>query len=73
MTPTELSAILARLPAGQRRMIPYDTFNGLFAPGIRTSEGRSALYAFANVHGCGIQWDDESASVAFVKNSYSNL
>lgn len=73
MTPIELSAILARLPVGQRRTMAYETFNGLFAPGIRTSEGRAALYAFANVHGCGIQWDDEAAAVAFVRNAYPTL
>jgi hypothetical protein len=39
----------------------------LFPPGVRTSEGRAAVYAFANVHGCGIEWDDAAGGLAFVK------
>jgi len=62
-----LSGVLGALGVGGSYRVSRAECDRLFPPGVQTSEGRTAAYAFANVHGCGIEWDDAANLIAFVK------
>ena len=67
MTHAELSAALRRLPLGGRLDLSRTAVGAALALEISTLEGRSGLYAFADIHRCRLEWDDVAASVAFIK------
>jgi hypothetical protein len=62
-----LSRALRLLPLDGRLEKPRSEVAGAFACEIATTEGRSALYVFADMHQCRLEWDDAAARIAFIK------
>ena len=67
MTHAELSAALRRMPLGGRLDLPYAALEIALALKRSALEGRSTLYAFADIHKCRLEWNDAADGVAFIK------
>jgi hypothetical protein len=67
MNDVDLSRVLRRLPLDARFQVPRAEVADAFDQELTSNEGRSALYAFADIHQCRVEWVDGLASLAFVK------
>jgi hypothetical protein len=73
LTSADLSRALRRLPLEGRLAISHIDVADVFACDIATTEGRSALYVFADIHQCRLEWDDAAASIAFIRRRAMTL
>ena len=67
MTISDLRAVIADMPAGDKFGITNELFAELFPPGKRDVNAMAHCYEFAKVVGCRIENNPEDNEIFFVK------